>query len=880
MQDYKFGLMIENAPAVITVIDPNGMILYLNRTEFELDKSIFTGKAIFDFIDPSDHRIVREAIRKAAGTGEPQVYVNASKTGERLSWYENQVSLLDPGSPEGDLVIFSTNITECRQADDSLKESEARYQQLVEQSPDTIVIHCEGKIAYINQAGLEMLGAARAEEILGRSAIEFVHPEDRARVGSRIAEAMEKQTIALPMRERFLLPSGKVMPVEVKGIPHVFKGKPAMQVIIRDVTEQVEAEKALKSSEARLAAFLEYAPALIMIKDHELRPVFANQKLYRFFPVEAWMGKTPHETFPPEVAELMIEKDNEAMTTGHTTYEEIWKDKQGESHTYLTEKFRIDIPGGLPLLGSIISDISDKKQAETEFRMREHQQSLILNSLPVIFYRVEPHGNFRTTWISDQITHITGYKPEAFTLNPVFWEMHLHPEDHERILAEYNEVLHTNAVTVEYRWQCADGSYRWFLDHLAIIRDEAGNPVDSAGIWVDITKNKQVEEELIKARQKAEESDRLKSSFLANMSHEIRTPMNAIVGFAQMLTDPWLSAEERVRFSTIVQNRSDDLMHIINDLLEISRIESGNTTVIRERIVMNDLIDEMETVFNQKLKRAGKQQISLLISKTLSVTQSAFVTDGYIVRQVFTNLLDNAIKYTLKGEIRFGYDLPKDGKITCYVSDTGIGISAENQEVIFEHFRQADIENQHQYGGTGLGLSICKGVLSLLGGTIEVESGPGKGSHFRFTIPFEQPLEPETETGSKLSEKKTEFNEAWKGKKLLLVEDEPSNMEYLTIILSRTGAELVSAYSGKDLRDQYPVLDSFDLVLLDVQLPDASGWDLVKEIKAKRPDLPVIAQTAFAMSSDRKKSEETGCDNYIPKPIYKEKLLRMIADYL
>jgi signal transduction histidine kinase/ActR/RegA family two-component response regulator len=392
---------------------------------------------------------------------------------------------------------------------------------------------------------------------------------------------------------------------------------------------------------------------------------------------------------------------------------------------------------------------------------------------------------------------------------------------------------------------------------------------------------KQTEAELITAKESAQESDRLKSAFLANMSHEIRTPMNAIVGFAGMLSDPEVSPEERNRFSGIIQSRSDDLMHIINDLLEISRIESGNAIVVKSTISINAVLDEMETIFRQKLDKNNKGHLSIFTEKAWTDFRSEIITDGYILRQVFSNLIDNAIKYTSAGSIRFGYQVPKNGFISFFVSDTGVGIARQNQNVIFEHFRQADTPDQHKYGGTGLGLSICKGSLALLGGNIRVESEPGKGSTFYFNIPFEAPEPRIQDPVSNRSQGHTsQHTYDWAGKTVLLVEDDETNMDFLRIVLKSTKANLLFATSGSEVRKHFDQLRSIDLVLLDIRLPDANGWDLTVEIKALRPDLPVIAQTAFAMSSDRQKSMEAGCDNYLSKPISKQLLLVMLAGYL
>jgi CheY-like chemotaxis protein/two-component sensor histidine kinase len=356
--------------------------------------------------------------------------------------------------------------------------------------------------------------------------------------------------------------------------------------------------------------------------------------------------------------------------------------------------------------------------------------------------------------------------------------------------------------------------------------------------------------------------------------------MNAIIGFAEMLSEPGLSLEERRQFSSIVQSRSEDLMHIINDLLEISRIESGNTTAVKAPVILNELIDDLGTIYTRKLLKNGKSNISLSLSKPLHTASSTIFTDGYIIRQLFSNLLDNAIKFTRTGTIAFGYHAPEGGSVTCFVADTGIGISVKNREVIFEHFRQGDLDNSHQYGGTGLGLAICKGAVALLGGDIRVESDLGKGSTFFFTIPWEEAAYEVTLPLDPLPKKSSGSIYSFSQKRILLVEDEASNMEFLSVILKATGAELVPVYTAKELREHYSTLDSVDLVLLDVRLPDASGWDLAIELKTRRPALPVIAQTAFAMSSDQQKSVDAGCDGFISKPISREGLLKLIATHL
>lgn len=389
--------------------------------------------------------------------------------------------------------------------------------------------------------------------------------------------------------------------------------------------------------------------------------------------------------------------------------------------------------------------------------------------------------------------------------------------------------------------------------------------------------------ELTQAKEKAEESDRLKSVFLANMSHEIRTPMNAIVGFSQVLAEPDLQQNERARLAEIIQHRSNDLLHIINDILDLSRIESGNVSCMISKVSLNTIIDELELVFREKMSRLNKKYISLRTDKPMKDEAAEVVTDPYILRQVYTNLIDNAIKFTSEGTIAFGYRAPQDHFFTFFVSDTGIGISRENQKIIFDHFRQADITGSHNHTGSGLGLAICQGFIHVLGGEIWVESVPGEGSTFLFTLPDKR-MKDHGESDSLIKEptvkEKSTRLHSWQGKRFILVEDDESNQDYLRTILRRTGAELICVSTARELKEHYNELDRIDLVLLDVRLPDGVGWKLVKEIKKIQPTLPVIIQTAYAMTTDQLKSEESGSDGYISKPIRKNELLNIIETVL
>lgn len=380
---------------------------------------------------------------------------------------------------------------------------------------------------------------------------------------------------------------------------------------------------------------------------------------------------------------------------------------------------------------------------------------------------------------------------------------------------------------------------------------------------------KRVNRELIIAREKAEESDRLKSAFLANMSHEIRTPMNAIIGFSELINNPKISREEIAEFTSIITLRSNELLHLINDIVDLSKIESNTATLYFETFSFHKFLDELYLIYSKRLKQLNKKQLNLICKKPPEQQHFLVITDKVKFRQIFTNLIENAIKFTKTGEISFGYTTHQGNKLECFVSDTGIGIDPKFHSEIFEMFKQADHKSTN-YGGTGLGLAICKGNSQLLGGDIWVESGMEIGSTFHFSVNFKQ-------EDSEYDNEKTELKEIQvQNKNILLIEDDPYSIEYLKKIISTDGFNLHIARSGKETQEFYKKLGEMDIILLDMRLPDANGLDLLKQIKTLRPGVPVIAQTAFAFEEDRKKCLAAGCDDYISKPFKKEKIIDII----
>lgn len=381
------------------------------------------------------------------------------------------------------------------------------------------------------------------------------------------------------------------------------------------------------------------------------------------------------------------------------------------------------------------------------------------------------------------------------------------------------------------------------------------------------------EKQLNLAKAKAEESDRMKSMFLSNMSHEIRTPMNAIVGFADMLHEVGLKPEEKDRFLDAITRSGDNLLLLINDIIDISKIEAGQLKLVSSSCNINELLDELEIDFTGELTRNNKSNLSLYIQKEFPEPDFIVHTDAMRLRQVLINLVGNAIKFTDEGFIEIGYRT-KAGNLMFYVRDSGVGISTEDQAVIFERFGQADSQHERNFTGTGLGLTISKNIISLLGGNIWVESIPNEGSTFWFTLPLvRMPLR--LKQSKVIKPAAPSVNLA--GKSILVVEDVDTNYFYMSTLLEKLNATVVRAATGLKAVEICGENPEINIVLMDIELPVMNGYEATRIIKQSRPDLPIIAQTAYAMDGERERSEEAGCDDYLAKPIRKDDLLEAIS---
>jgi PAS domain S-box-containing protein len=512
---------------------------------------------------------------------------------------------------------------------------------------------------------------------------------------------------------------------------------------------------------------------------------------------------------------------------------------------------------------------ADVKKAQVKAEKELHKLSLAVEQSPnsVIITNMEgiiEYANQATLRLTGYSSHeLIGKNPRIFSSG-------------EKSEYEYKALWKTIGSGKEWKGEFhnrkKNGELYWESATISPIFDDIGNTIHYLAIKQDVTDSKLLNLELIAAKEKAEESDHLKTAFLHNITHEIRTPMNAIVGFSSLLKDPDLTQDQYDHFSDLIIQSSDQLLSIITDIVSIATIEAG-----QEKIAKNNCnINALGALINRQCSfKAKDKNIDLSFSSHLADDDANIITDETKLTQILNNLVYNGIKFTSRGHIKFGYTL-NNKQLEFFVEDTGIGIPTEMHEEIFKRFRQVESTNTRKYGGSGLGLSISRAYVELLGGKLWVESALGKGSVFRFTLPFRQVSADVSQT--KITASAPVFRNV-NHKILLVAEDEDSNFVLLTYLLSGLNLTILRANNGAEAVEICHSND-IDLVLMDIKMPVMDGYEATKQILRFKTGLSVIAQTAYSTEADRNKAIACGCCDFISKPIKKDLLISLIFKHL
>ncbi len=856
------------------------------------------------------------------------IYRFIAKNG-KVFWLRDIVNVVvEDGKPRW-LRGVMFDITSQKENEEFLRESEEKYRGLVENSPDAVVIYVDGKIVYVNEEGVRMVSARSKEELIGRSVLQFIHPDSLASVIQRMEEVILDNNASPIVEEKFIDFDGNPFDVELKAIPTIFEHKNAVQVIIHDITKRKQSLQELNKMNRVYSLISQINNLILRSKKREelLYEICRIAVTYGKFRM-CWIGmldndgKTVNTAAFYGVEEGYFTKDNKITIldepqgkgpTGTAMRErktvvcnniatdsimERWRERAkergyrssisipivvldktiGTFNLYSEETNSFSSEEEVELLEKITQNIAftlesiifEEDRIKTQEKIQQLSQAV--EQSPVIIIITNTKGEIE--YVNPKFSETTGYSfDEAVGHNPRMLKSgHTSSE-------EYKELWQTLAAGKEWHGEFnnikKNGESYWESASISPILNAQGKTTHYIAIKEDITARKNVEKELIKAKEKAEESDRLKLAFLANMSHEIRTPMNGILGFTELLKEPKLSGKEQQEYIEIIEKSGKRMLNIINDIISISKVESGQVEISLSETNVNEQIEYLCTFFKPETTKKG---IQLSITNKLPSNKAVLKTDKEKLYAILTNLVKNAIKFTNSGSIEFGC-IDRGTDFEFYVKDTGYGISKSHQKMIFDRFRQANETISRSHEGSGLGLAISKAYVEMLGGKIWVDSKIGKGSTFYFTIPTNTELNfIEKFTTEKEPSKEKEENQI-KDLKVLIVEDDEISKLLITIAVKTFSKEILKVSNGIDAIEACRNNPDIDLVMMDINMPEMGGYEATQQIRKFNQDVVIIAQTANGMQSDRDNAIAAGCTDYISKPVNIASLSELIQKY-
>lgn len=765
-------------------------------------------------------------------------------------------------------------------AEQALKQSEEKLGSIYRVAPTGIGVVVNRVLKEINPYICDMTGYSREELIDKNAQILYPSKEEYEFVGKEKYEQIRKTGTGI-VETRWKKKDGMIIHVLLASTPiDVNNHSKGITFTALDVSESKKAEQALIESEERFRYLFRDIPT-VAVQGYQFDGTTtywnkASEDLYGFTAKEA-IGRNIFDLIiPEEIKENVryeIRQMHESLKPAPSSEMSLVR-KDGKRVTVISSHAIVQRKDNKPELFCMDIDISQRKQ--TLNQLEESEQRLKLASKSAMLGVWDWNVKENTMEWDGRMYELYGVKKETFVKNVDAWINGLHPDDKERAIAECNNALDGKSnFDTTFRVKHPDGKVLYIKGDGLVIRDSTGIPIRMIGVNRDVTESKLSEIELLEAKEKAEEANRLKTEFLNNMSHEIRTPMNGIVGFSRMLDKPGLSVEKRKYYSKIVQNSSQQLMRIIDDILEISTLETKQKKLNQTEFCLNDVLMEIFSIFNLKSK---EQNIPLYLKKACLNSKSHIISDKTKLNKILSNLLENALKFTSEGFIEFGYNIEKTNLI-LYVKDTGIGISPKNHKIVFERFSQEEKDISSKHGGLGLGLSICKENAKLLGGAITLDSKKGKGSTFYVTIPY-KPVQKADNNTYRSIDSKQDTNYKYT---MLVAEDEEVNYLYIEVLFEdelEGDYNLIYAKNGKEAIEICTIDNNIDLVLMDIKMPIMNGLEATVKIKEKFPNLPIIALTAYSAESDKQLALKHGCDDFISKPINKEKLFGLINKYL
>lgn len=719
------------------------------------------------------------------------------------------------------VLVFAVDITNIKKAESLLRKSEEKYRIITETADDlisTISIEDSPKFIYVSPSHYRKLGY-KPKDLIGKSITDIIHPEDHLKIISLIQEKLSVES------------SSNDKKLDKNSLTHTLQ--------IKLLT------KKRKWREMETSASLQDDKIILISRDITERIETESVRS-----LNIWLLESLAQT------DIAL-RSNINMNISINNVLKVVKERYNCCGAFLAH-----IDDSFKQCDIKFESIIRKKCTELAFKSIDSFaiKKIVSSKKPVSFYSL--NGNIINKSVkSKKLNSMLFISIKPHEGNP--WLFGICDHNNNR---EWND--YENKLLVELGNRLTDTIN---IMHYLKSNVESKKEIEQKSIQI-IETNKNLK----KALKKAEESDKLKSLFLANMSHEIRTPMNSIVGFSDLMQKSFTSNIERIEYAGIIHTSSKTLLALISDIVDLSKIEAGELKMFYQNYNLNSIIHDLYNQNNIISKKGLNEEVSLFYKTEFDDNNCIINTDEVRLKQILNNLIANAIKFTKRGQIEIGYELEDQKTIRFFVRDTGIGIKKEDIKYIFKRFGQAMSTNKAIFGGAGLGLSISQGLVRLFGGKFWVESEYGKGTVFYFTYPLKKPMKKES---TNMKTTLTIDNPDWKNNTMLVVDDNPATIQYFKAVLKPTKAKLLIAINGENAIDIVKN-HRLDIVLMDIMLPGISGLQATSVIKKLKPDLPIIAQTAYALSGDREKALKGGCNDYISKPINRDELIKVINKYI